>query len=210
MAFGFTKESYLLNYNRLFALLWISVIARFSILLPLVGNKFLPGGIADYFLSVQALTCLFDLFNVITKIIEIKNSNLFILNFISKALISSILLQYPKIARNESFSTLIISWSLQEFFKNLYMIFKIRNKGIYKVPYLIYWFYSNNFILVYPLRVLSEIAIIFLSLRYAQAYKKSLGLIIIAYLFIFVKIYSTMFSRRNSKKYEYYYHKKHD
>ena len=49
-------------YNTVAATLWFCCLGRFLILLPLVGRKFLPGGMADFFHVVSLLPIIESLF----------------------------------------------------------------------------------------------------------------------------------------------------
>ena len=58
-----TTQKYFLLTDTSATLFWTYVLARLVILYPLTGARFLPGGLADFYLSVLVGTCALELFN---------------------------------------------------------------------------------------------------------------------------------------------------
>ena len=104
-------------YNTVAATLWFCCLGRFLILLPLVGRKFLPGGMADFFHVVSLLPIIESLFvkSVLRKKFTI-TSLWGILNGLKMVwLCYGVIFPHPKIAKHTSYSLLITSWCLQYF-----------------------------------------------------------------------------------------------
>lgn len=154
-------------YNTVAATLWFCCLGRFLILLPLVGRKFLPGGMADFFHVVSLLPIIESLFvkSVLRKKFTI-TSLWGILNGLKMVwLCYGVIFPHPKIAKHTSYSLLITSWCLQYFIHYFYYAFKVKTKSSF---HFLFWLEYNNFYLTYPLGLVSEMILLFLSLAFVE------------------------------------------
>ncbi|CAK9436949.1 uncharacterized protein LODBEIA_P14510 [Lodderomyces beijingensis] len=148
------------------ATLWFCCLARFLILLPLVGRRFLPGGIADFF-HVVSLTPLMAtsavvLFNQHKR--PFKAYFWSLLNGLKMAWICyGVIFPHPKIAKHTAYSFLITAWSTQYFLHFTYLAFRERTRSS---PFFLFWAQYNNFYVTYPVELVAEMSMIFLSLGF--------------------------------------------
>ncbi|ODV86025.1 hypothetical protein CANARDRAFT_212307 [[Candida] arabinofermentans NRRL YB-2248] len=171
-------QKYLLISNGIRCFAWFSVNLRFLVLFPLTGIRFLPGGIADFYIFVNLTTILIDLFDYISIFRKIPDGshvskpqkfNL-ICVLLTRLLITFILLNYPKVAKNVCFPILIFTTSLVEFIRYLVNFYKVRTFGGS-----VYWLNlikKLSIFFIYPILISSEFGILFLSL---QLIKTELG-----------------------------------
>ncbi|KAG7878707.1 hypothetical protein KL938_003850 [Ogataea parapolymorpha] len=169
MAYNNTQR-YLLLSDCSRAFLAFCVLARFAILFPLIGTRFLPGGIADFFLTVYLTSVLVDGFEYVTIFRKVpkkgvsRTSGWRVLGSIgARALVTALILNYPKSAKNISFSVLISSSMLVDCSRHLYNFYKVRTFGGSV------WWLTNLrrilFGLLSPVLAASEAAMIFICLR---------------------------------------------
>ncbi|OUM53812.1 hypothetical protein BVG19_g3133 [[Candida] boidinii] len=195
-------QKYLILTDVISSFLWIAVLLRFLILFPLVGTRFLPGGIADFFLSVQCIIFI-DLFNYYliyrnypnSQFLKRVNLNRILLTIFSRVLVSfGVLYAFPKTARHISFSTLIIANSLQESTRYIYNAYKIRTYG--KKIYWLQFAKKLLFIIFFPIEIISEVSLIFISLQFADAENKLYGYLLRAILFFYVPFFYVLYKTK--------------
>ncbi len=207
-------QRFLLVSDIICCFLWIAVNVRLVILLPLIGIRFLPGGIADFFFAVNCGTVLVDLFEYITIFGKVVSPAAFsvprlmpLLFTLSERLItSSVIISYPRSAKCKAFAILIYAESLLESIRCYYNFFKVRTFGrkhrtfraIKKLSYTV----------LVPVQTVCELILIFTALQfdsyyaalnsYDKAIKATIRVLAVLYLPCFYAVY-----RR--KIYEYYY-----
>lgn len=199
----YTKlQKYLIFSDIISSFLWIAVLLRFLVLFPLVGTRFLPGGIADFFLCVQCIIFI-DLFSYYliyrnypnSQFLRKVNLNRLLLTIFSRVLISfGVLYAFPKTARHISFSTLIISNSLQESTRYLYNAYKIRTFG--KKLYWLQLIKKLIFINFFPIEIISEVILIFISLQFADAENKLYGYLLRVILFLYIPFFYVLYKTK--------------
>lgn len=207
-------QRYMLVSDLFRCFLWIAVNARFLLLFPLTGIRFLPGGIADFFLGVNVATVLFDLLDYVAIFSKVstragialpKPANL-VLTLLERTIITGCILCYPKIAKSPAFATLVYTESLVELIRYYYNFYKVRTFGAnHKVLRLIK---KVSYTVVVPVQVCSELLLLFNSLQTESYYPElaqydsrvKLGIRFI--LIMFLPAFYMLFRR---KLYEYYY-----
>lgn len=133
-----TTQKYFLLIDSILTAFWLAVLLRLLILYPLTGARFLPGGIADFYISVLLATAIIEIVNFITvfRLIPGKqtiNNGLqkpvlpyLIFTSFTRMIFSFIVYNYPKTARSEAFSILLLTQSSKEFFRWFYNLQKVR------------------------------------------------------------------------------------
>lgn len=161
------NEQVVFFYNIVAATLWFCCFGRFLILLPLVGRRFLPGGIADFFHVVSLLPLIGSIVVKLALYPRWKKSYLWsLLNGIKMAwLCYGVIFPHPRIARHTSYSILITSWCIQYFIHYSYYAFRVKTK---RSPLFLLWFEYNNFYLTYPFALVAEMILLFLSLGFVE------------------------------------------
>lgn len=151
-------------YNVVAATLWSCCLGRFVILLPLVGRKFLPGGMADFFHVVATFPLLgFFVVNLFGRNVYSASDLWSFLNGVRMVWICyGVIFPHPKIARHISYSSLILSWCIQNIVDSSYYAFKVKTRTS---PAFLFWLHHHIFFLTFPLAFISEFILVFLSLK---------------------------------------------
>jgi hypothetical protein len=166
------------------ATLWFCCLVRFLILLPLVGRRFLPGGIADFFHVVSIL----PLGEVIVERIlaTTRNSTAdtyydLLVGIKMVWLCYGVIFQYPKIAKHTSYSVLIASWCT---LWCIHFVFKAFTTKTRRCPSWLLKLQYSNFYLTYPSSWIAEFILIFLSLKFVEndIYELFLQAVIVSYI----------------------------
>lgn len=177
-----TQKYFLLSDSALTAF-WLAVLLRLLVLYPLTGARFLPGGIADFYISVLSGTVAVELLNYIAvfRLIPGKQTvnnglqkpllfNLLFTSF-TRLVFAFVIYNYPKSARSEAFPTLLLAQSLKEFFRWFYNLQKVRLFN--RIPKFNKLSRSFTYSICAPLETLTTIYLIFQSLGY-PSYQNSL------------------------------------
>lgn len=194
--------------------LWTAVNARLLVLLPLIGIRFLPGGIADFFLTVNFGTVLIDLFDYVTIFGKVASSTAFsvprlmplVFTCLERFITSAVILSYPRSARCKAFATLIYAESLLESIRCYYNFYKVRTFG--RHHRILRAIKKLSYTILVPVQTVCELILLFTALQFDSYYdilngysteiKTTIRVLAIFYLPCFYAIY-----RR--KIYEYYY-----
>lgn len=182
--------------------LWFCCLGRFLILLPLVGRRFLPGGIADFF-HVVALIPLIGFFMVKTlvRINLQKHDALTFFNAVKMAWICyGVIFPHPKVAKHTSYSLVIASWCILNFIHFGYHSFKVKTK---RSPDWLFWLQYHQHYLTFPAAFTGEIVIIFLSLAFVENnwYELFLKAVLLCYIPVGYLIWGFL-SNRSYEKYD--------
>ncbi|KAK6459050.1 uncharacterized protein RJT20DRAFT_124194 [Scheffersomyces xylosifermentans] len=160
-----TNLKFVFFFNTAAATLWFCCLARFLILLPLVGRKFLPGGIADFFHVVALLPLIGFLMvkTLVNKTFAV-NDLWGLANGSRMAWICyGVIFPHPKIAKHTSYSLLILSWCLTYLVQFAYYAFKIKTRSS---PRELFWLQYHLFYFTFPLGLVAEMILVFLSLEF--------------------------------------------
>ncbi|KAI5948620.1 hypothetical protein KGF57_005365 [Candida theae] len=160
------KQRLLFFFNVAAMTLWLCCFMRFLILLPLVGRRFLPGGIADFFHAVAVTPVIGTLLLLSLGLTKWKSQIWPLLNGIKMVCICyAVIFPHPKIAKHTSYSLLITAWCLQYIIHYSYHGFRVKTRTS---PFFLFWLQYNNFYIVYPLSVVAEMIQVFLSLSFVE------------------------------------------
>lgn len=180
--------------------LWLFCLARFLILLPLVGRRFLPGGISDFF-HVVSLTPLVTF--MANKIFVVGKMDLKSLWALGDALrlvwvCYGVIFPFPKIAKHTTYSLLIASWCTQYIIHYAYHSFRLKTR---MSPAWLFWLKYHIFYVTVPLTTVAEMILVFLSLRFNPdlLYEQVLKLVFLCYIPVAVYVWSNMQSRKEAK-----------
>lgn len=153
--------------NIVSATLWFCCLGRFLILLPLVGRRFLPVAIADFFHVVSVIPLItFFVVNLLGRT-EFKPTDLWgLFNGLRMVWVCyGVIYPHPKIAKHTSYSFLILSWCLQNLIDSAYYAFKVKTKAS---PTWLFKLHHLHFYLTFPIATVSEMILIFLSGLYEK------------------------------------------
>lgn len=158
-----TNLKFVFAFNVCSFTVWFCCLCRFLVLLPLVGRKFLPGGIADFFHTVSVIPL--AEFMMVRSFLSFKISKADLwplLNGIRMAWICyGVIFPHPKVAKHTSYSFLILSWCLTYIIHYAYYSFRIKTRAS---PYGLLWLNYHHHWITFPIAIVSEMILVFLSL----------------------------------------------
>ena len=164
-------EKCLFYVNIVAMTLWFCCLVRFMVLLPLVGRRFLPGGIADFFHTVALIPLLTYFVVRITKwnVLKLRKNAVFswgLFNALHMAWICyGVIYPHPKIAKHTTYSLILFSWCVLNTIQYAHYAFFVKTK---RSPTWLRWSAYNSFYLTFPLGVIGELGQIFLSLTFVE------------------------------------------
>lgn len=161
------KEKVVLWYNVVSFTLWLCCFGRFLILLPLIGRKFLPAGIADFFHVVACFPLLgVVIVNCLAKTEYVWSDLWALLNGLRMVWICyGVIFPHPKIAKHTSYSFLILSWCIQNIIDCAYHGFKTKTKTS---PLWLFWLHHHHYYITFFTSCISEMILVFLSLKFVS------------------------------------------
>ncbi|ODV80032.1 uncharacterized protein CANTADRAFT_49967 [Suhomyces tanzawaensis NRRL Y-17324] len=197
-----THLKFVFFWNTAAATLWFCCLGRFAILLPLVGRKFLPGGIADFFhvVSMIPLVSFFMQKTLVKTQLSVNDLwNLF--NGSRMVWVCyGVIFPHPKVAKHTSYSFLILSWCLMNFIHFSFHAFRIRARG--STPHFLFWLQYHNFYLTFPIALISEMILTFLSLGFVDDslhYQLLIKVVLLSYVPVAYFTWRYLKQRKSSK-----------
>lgn len=149
-----------------------AILARLFILLPLVGRKFLAGGIGEFFnISITGICCA-EVVLSLFKLSPIQLPLIILQNWIKIFIVWFIFNRDNLILNHSCYSLLIFCWGLYGFIGYIYWFWKLKNIG--KVPRQLVSLFGNSQLVLFPIAGSVEFITIFLSLKYIAAEDESL------------------------------------
>ncbi|KAI6709512.1 hypothetical protein JHW43_007963 [Diplocarpon mali] len=180
------KKQYLILYNFVNAILWLTVLGRVLLLIPLVGLGRVYPGVGRFTKWTQTLAVL-EVVHAATGTSPILNSQVLqqsANNFLPSRLLLvwGIIFQFPFLAKSAGYSSMLIAWSVTEVVRYSYFVFTLSGYS----PGLISWLRYNTFYVLYPLGISSECWLIYTTIKPAkekrQVYAWILQLILLVYI----------------------------
>lgn len=161
--YGFIPRVLLLNNTVLF-FLWFSCLVRLLILLPLVGRRFLPGGLAEFYQALLTASFASQFLVSALGIIRVprNKTHLKLFKLAHGLLITwGVVFHYPKVARHSAYGVLVFCCSLQEAFDYFSFLFRASlTRSLRK----------KAFVLLFPAQRIAEIALIMVSFKFNKRY----------------------------------------
>ncbi|WPK25953.1 hypothetical protein PUMCH_003292 [Australozyma saopauloensis] len=190
--------------NILSSTLWFCCLGRFLLLLPLVGRRFLPAAIADFFHIVAVLPLVtFFVVNLMGR--ENHKSSDFWGLFNAARMVwicYGVIYPHPKIAKHTSYLTLILTWCILNLIDSTYYAFKVKT---HSSPMWLFRLHHLHFFITAPVAIVSEMILIFLSGTYEKhhVYELFLDGCLIAYLPIAFFAFKHLLARKKDKYDDY-------
>lgn len=186
--------------------LWLCCFLRFAILLPLVGIRFLPAGIADFF-HVVALIPLVEV--AVVRVVRRNwaqgkyGSWPAIINALRMVWVCyGVIFVYPKIAKHVLYSVLIGAWCISYLVHFAYYAFKVKFRT---TPYFLFWLKHHIMFLTFPALMVAEMVLLFLSLKFAEdgtAYEWFIKAVLVSYIPLGYFAWGYLLDRRQEKYYD--------
>lgn len=181
---GPLKRKYLILYNGFSCFLWAAVLLRFAVLFPLVGSKFVCGGLNDFLRWVQTLMVL-DVVHAITGVVRASPVTTTMQILSRLVVVWGVLYPFPEIGESFAFSTCTLAWCFTEILRYLFHWYTI-TRGSHAVPKWLVWIRYSAFFILYPLGAGSEWILMLLSLSTAETYSTLYALLLKAILLIYI------------------------
>ncbi|OBA22438.1 hypothetical protein METBIDRAFT_39561 [Metschnikowia bicuspidata var. bicuspidata NRRL YB-4993] len=156
-------------YNIASLTLWCCCLGRFLVLLPLVGRRFLPAGIADFFHVVAILPLagflVVRLFGNARSLAGVSGLWSLFNGLRLVWLCYVVIYPHPKIAKHTSYSFLIVGWCAQNIIDLAYHAFRLKTRSS---PWALFALHYNHFYMTFFISFASEICLVFLSLAFVR------------------------------------------
>lgn len=196
-----TNLKFVFFYDTCSFTLWFCCFGRLLVLLPLVGRKFLPGGIADFFHVVSLLPlCGFFIKKALINTKFQANDAWSLANGLKMVWICyGVIFPHPRIAKHISYSFLIFSWCLIYVIHFSYYSFKVKTRS---TPSWLFWLQYHHFYLTFPLTMVAEMILIFLSLAFVKQdhiYEVFMQIVLLSYIPIGYFAWGYLQSRKSLK-----------
>lgn len=188
--------------------LWFCCLGRFSVLLPLLGRRFLPVAIADFFHVLSTLPLItFFVVNLLGRNNHKASDFWGFFNGIRMVWICyGVIYPHPKIAKHGSYLVLLVTWCIQNMIDSAYHAFKVKTRSS---PMWLIRLHYCHFIVTVPISMISEMILIFLSGHYEKNLVYDLFLDACLILYIPVSFFSFKhLLERKDEKYDKYLEKR--
>ncbi|KAH8672687.1 tyrosine phosphatase-like protein [Tricladium varicosporioides] len=174
------KTQYLILYNFVSALLWLVVLGRVLLLVPMVGFGRVYKGVGNFAKWTQTVALL-EVVHSLTGVVRAPVSTTAMQVASRILLVWGIVNQFPFLAKSAAYSSMLIAWSVTEVIR--YGYFTTTLSGYQ--PSFITWLRYNTFYVLYPLGISSECWLIYKAVeparRLRQEYAWVLQLILLIY-----------------------------
>ncbi|ESZ98355.1 hypothetical protein SBOR_1233 [Sclerotinia borealis F-4128] len=175
------KTQYLILYNFVSAILWLVVLGRVTLLVPLVGFGQLYPSVGQFIKWTQTMALL-EVVHAATGVVRASISTTGMQVASRLLLVWLIVNPFPFVAQSAGYSSMLIAWSVTEVIRYSYFVITLSG---YK-PAIVTWFRYNTFFALYPLGISSECWLIYKSIEparnaYGQVYAWALQSILLIY-----------------------------
>lgn len=201
---GILIQKYLITYNFVSAALWAFILIRLLLLLPLVGIKFVSGGLDPMLTYVQTLMIM----DVVHSFLGLVKSPpvTAAMQVASRLLVVwGVLYPFPDVGQHWSFTTCVLAWTITEIIRYTYYGLSLmpvstsatsalKSSGSL-VPYWLTWLRYSAFYILYPMGAGSEWILILLAVPEAsREISTAYSLALKASLLIYIPGFYVMFT----------------
>lgn len=180
-----------------------ALLVRLLILLPLVGRRFLPGGIHEFFRSVVLIISGVEFVLSILKLIPISPSG-YVFSHLLPVITVCVFDKNIELQRHTFYGLYIADITFTGVVAYFYHYKKLSNLG--RVPQWLVQVFQVVNVLEFPLHSVMEFAILFMGLKYVEGWAKhSIQLILLVFIPTKVQLYKRLlfkFFRIESTKVE--------
>ncbi|KAI9838221.1 MAG: hypothetical protein M1838_004648 [Thelocarpon superellum] len=152
------KTQYLVAYNFANALLWLSVLGRVVLLLPLVGHNNVYGGVGEFTKWIQTAALL----EVCHAMLGLVRAAVFTtaLQVASRILVVWFVVEGHVVSQTSPvYSSMLVAWSMTEIVRYSYFVLNLQGS----VPSALTWLRYNLFFVLYPMGIGSEMWLMYLT-----------------------------------------------
>ncbi|CCU81711.1 unnamed protein product [Blumeria hordei] len=145
------RKQYLILYNFLSALLWLIILGRVLLLVPLVGFELVHQGVGKFTLLTQSMALL-EVVHSASGIVRAPITTTAMQVASRLLLVWGIVLPFPYLAKSPAYSSMLIAWSVTEVIRYSYFVFNLSGYN----PRIVTWLRYNTFYVLYPIGISSE------------------------------------------------------
>lgn len=175
------QVQYLILYNFVSAILWLAVLGRVLLLVPLVGFGRVYRGVGIFAKWTQTLALL-EILHSATWLVRAPISTTAMQVASRILLVWGIVNFFPFLAKSAAYSSMLIAWSVTEVIR--YSFFVITLSGY--SPGFISWLRYNAFFVLYPVGISSECYLIYQAIQPAKQIRQEYAWVLQLILFIYI------------------------
>ncbi|KAJ4410299.1 hypothetical protein N0V85_003978 [Neurospora sp. IMI 360204] len=199
MAGSALRKGYLVLYNAASAVAWATILGRVASVYFAKGAPFVPL-VVDDFARVTQTFAVMEIFHALTGIVPAPIFTTAMQVASRLMLVWGISYPFPHLNTSAWYSSMLTAWSTTEVIRYSYFALK----QVEFVPYSLHWLRYSAFLLLYPMGISSEVAMIIKALvgpadKLATWYPYALGAVLLSYIPGSVVLYSHMLSQRRKQ-----------
>ncbi|CZS98895.1 hypothetical protein WAI453_008496 [Rhynchosporium graminicola] len=175
------KTQYLILYNFVNTVLWLTVLGRVIMLVPLVGFGRVYPGVGNFLKWTQSLALL-EVVHAATGLVRAPVGTTAMQVASRLLLVWGVVDTFPYLAKSAGYSSMLIAWSVTEVVRYSYFVFTLSGYS----PGFISWLRYNLFFVLYPLGISSECWLIYKATEPAKKIRMELGWLLQLILFVYV------------------------
>ncbi|KAI9744789.1 MAG: hypothetical protein M1818_001714 [Claussenomyces sp. TS43310] len=175
------KTQYLILYNFVSAVLWLVVLGRVVLLIPLVGFGRVYGGVGQFTKWTQTLA-LMEVVHAAAGLVRAPIGTTAMQVASRLLLVWGVVDAFPFLAKSAGYSSMLLAWSVTEVIR--YSYFTLNLSGL--LPDFLAWLRYNTFYILYPLGISSECWLVYSAIEPARSRKLEYAWVLQLILFIYV------------------------
>lgn len=175
------KTQYLILYNFVSSILWLVVLGRTVLLVPLVGFARVYPGVGNFTKWTQTLACL-EIVHAATGVVRAPITTTGMQVASRLLLVWGIVNTFPFLAKSAGYSSMLVAWSVTEVVRYSYFTFTLSGFQ----PAIISWLRYNTFYVLYPLGISSECWLIYKAIEPARKVRQEFAWVLQLILFIYI------------------------
>ncbi|RQM06285.1 hypothetical protein DH86_00001098 [Scytalidium sp. 3C] len=145
------KTQYLVLYNAVSTILWLVLLGRTLVLIPLAGFENVYGGVGEFLKWTQTLA-LMEVVHAALGIVRAPITTTLMQVASRLLLVWGIVDQFPHLAQSPVYSSMVIAWSVTEVIRYSYFVLNLNGYSLAISTWLRY----NTFFVLYPMGISSE------------------------------------------------------
>ncbi|KAK4217910.1 tyrosine phosphatase-like protein [Rhypophila decipiens] len=195
------RKAYLVAYNAASAIAWATVLGRVAVVLGYKGAPLVPIVVNDFARITQTFAVM-EIFHALTGIVPAPLFTTVMQVFSRLVLVWGISYPFPQLNASTWYSSMLIAWATTEVIR--YTYFALKQFGEGAVPYALHWLRYSAFLILYPIGISSEVAMMVKALvgpaaGFANWYPYALISILLGYIPGSFILYSHMLGQRRKQ-----------
>ncbi|KAK0113207.1 hypothetical protein ONS95_014902 [Cadophora gregata] len=175
------KTQYLILYNFVNAVLWLTVLGRVLLLVPLVGFGRVYPGVGRFCKWTQTLALL-EVVHAAVGLVRAPIGTTAMQVASRILLVWGVVDTFPFLAKSAGYSSMLVAWSVTEVVRYSYFVFTLSGYS----PGFISWLRYNLFYVLYPMGISSECWLIYKAIEPAKEIRQELAWLLQLILFVYV------------------------